>query len=138
MLVALTVWEDRISPLFEATRRVLVVHVQGCRIIDRYYTPFDSTNAIDRAALLDELGVNLLICGGISNFSENLIKARGIQVLAFASGSVEKVLDDYLTGRLDLKTPTGSRAGLTKGEKKLPVEDGEMKQQSATGAKVSL
>jgi predicted Fe-Mo cluster-binding NifX family protein len=103
MQVALTVWEDRISPLYDATRTLLITKVKGRRIVAKHMEPFECQSALTRAARLDELGINVLICGGISDFSENLIEGRGIQVIAFVSGTVDAVLAAYQTGRLNKK-----------------------------------
>lgn len=98
MQVAVTVWKDRISPLFDATRKLLIADIQGRRIMARHFEPFECDSALSQAARLDDLGIQVLICGGISNFMENLLNARGIRVLAFASGAVDDVLATYLSG----------------------------------------
>jgi predicted Fe-Mo cluster-binding NifX family protein len=89
MQLVITVWKDRISPLFEATRKLLIAEVRGRRITTRRIEPLVQESALSRADRLNELGIHTLICGGIS---KNLVKARGIQVVSFASGGVEHVL----------------------------------------------
>jgi len=46
------------------------------------------------------LGVEVLICGGISEFYANLIEARGIKIVPFAAGSVDEVLEVYVNGNI--------------------------------------
>jgi predicted Fe-Mo cluster-binding NifX family protein len=96
MQVALTVWEGRISPLFDSTRMLLVLNVKGRRINDRHYEPLNCDSAVARAARLHELGVDVLICGGISNTFADQIEARGIKLIPFSSGRIEDVLRAYL------------------------------------------
>ncbi|MGD9210399.1 MAG: NifB/NifX family molybdenum-iron cluster-binding protein [Desulfobacteraceae bacterium] len=100
MQVALTVWEDRISPLFDAASKLLIVQIHDGRILTKHLEQFECSSILFCAARLDNLGISVLICGGISEFSEKLIEARGIRVLSFTSGVVEKVLEDYLAGCL--------------------------------------
>jgi len=100
MQVALTVWEGRISPLFDATRMLLVAEVKGRRIVEKHYECFDCDSAIARAARLSDLGVNILICNGISESFANLIEAQGIKLIPFSSGNAEEVLDAYLTNTI--------------------------------------
>lgn len=100
MQVALTVWQDRISPLFDATSSLLVTQIRQGRILDKRIEPFECSSIFLRAARLDDLGIRVLICGGISEFSEKLIEAHGIQVYAFTSGKIDKVLQTYLAGCL--------------------------------------
>lgn len=107
MQLAITVWKDRISPLFEATRKLLIAEVRGRRITTRRIEPLVQESAISRADRLDELGIHTLICGGISGFSENLVKARGIQVVSFVSGGVKQILKAYLAGDLNPKNGPG-------------------------------
>lgn len=96
MQVALTVWQDRISPLFDATSRLLIARIKGGRVVERRLEDFGGVSILFRAARLDDLGIRVLICGGITEFSEQLIQARGIKVLSFKSGKIDTVLERYL------------------------------------------
>jgi predicted Fe-Mo cluster-binding NifX family protein len=96
MQVALTVWEGRISPLFDATRMLLIADVRGRTITAKHYEPLTYDSAFAKAARLNDLGVDVLICGGISDTFANLIEARGITLIAFSAGNVEDVLNAYL------------------------------------------
>ncbi|MBN2244781.1 MAG: hypothetical protein JW755_02945, partial [Candidatus Aminicenantes bacterium] len=51
-----------------------------------------------RAEMLNRLGANILVCGGISAFYANLIEARGIKIIPFISGDIKDVLDAYVSG----------------------------------------
>jgi len=53
-----------------------------------------------RAARLGQLGVNVLICGSISNPLARLIEARGIRLVPWMTGPVDEVLQAYLAGAL--------------------------------------
>jgi predicted Fe-Mo cluster-binding NifX family protein len=96
MLVALTDWEGRVSPLFDSTRSLLIADVKGRTVIAKHYVAFDCDSAFSRAAKLNDLGVNVLICGGISDFYANQIEARGIEIIPFSSGDVGEALEGYL------------------------------------------
>jgi len=99
MQVALTVWGGRISPLFDTTRMLLVAEVKGRRVMARHYEPLDCDSAYSRAVKLNDLGVNVLICGAISDTYANLVEARGIKLIAFTSGDVEEVLKAYMADK---------------------------------------
>ncbi|NIA08947.1 MAG: hypothetical protein GWP10_04075 [Nitrospiraceae bacterium] len=100
MKLALTVWEDRISPLFDSTLMLLIVDIESRRIIGRRLEPFESDSPFSRAAKLDDLGVKVLICGGISGFFANIIEAHHIQIIPFVAGAVDEVLEAYMMGTL--------------------------------------
>ncbi len=100
MKLAVTVWENRISPLFDATRTLLIVDIHDRVITEKYLTPFDCISPFSRAATLEELGVSTLICGGVSGFFANLIEARDIRIIPFVAGHVDEVIDAYLRDAL--------------------------------------
>jgi len=54
--------------------------------------------------LLRELGVQLMICGGISCFAERFIKGHGIEVVPLVQGEVEEVLALFINGNLNSAT----------------------------------
>ncbi len=59
-----------------------------------------SREALDRVRLLRDQGVGALICGGLRSSFEDLLRASGIQVLSWVSGSVEELLELFIEGRL--------------------------------------
>ena len=100
MKVAVTVWENRISPLFDATRTLLIADIDNRVLTEKHLVPFDCISPFARAATLEELGVRTLICGGVSDFFAKLIEARNIQIIPFVAGRVDEVLDAYLRDAL--------------------------------------
>ena len=100
MKVALTVCENRISPLFDSARMLLIVDIVDSKETGRHFEPFHYESPFSRAAKLSELGIEILICGAVSNLFSNMIEARRIRVIPFVAGSVEEVLDAYLRNGL--------------------------------------
>lgn len=100
MKVALTVWEGHISPLFDATRMLLVAKIERREVTERHLEPFDCASDFSRVSRLDQLGVDVLICGGISRFFANFIEARDIEIIPFSAGTVNEVLEAYIKGTL--------------------------------------
>jgi len=101
MRVAITVWNDRISPVFDTASRIVLVDVErgaerGRRIVEVGVDSFPT----QRARRLTELEVNVLICGAISRPLAELVSASGVVVIPWVSGPVEGVLRAYLTKRL--------------------------------------
>ncbi len=99
MKVALTVWENRISPLFDSTRMVLIAEVVRHTIREKHFRELDCESSFSRAEKLNELGVDVLICGGITDFFARLIEGHHIEIIPFVVGSVEEVLDAYVSGK---------------------------------------
>ena len=96
MKMALTVWGNRISPVFDAAHRLLVVEIENTRIINRHYEPFYPELPTHLAVRLVEMNVAVLICGAISEMPANILEANGIKLIPFITGDAGDVIDAYL------------------------------------------
>jgi predicted Fe-Mo cluster-binding NifX family protein len=98
MKTALTVWEDRISPVFDSARMLLVAEIENKKVTGRRYEPFDSDLSSHLAERLAELDIAVLICGAISELPANMIEAAGIKLIPFITGIANEVLYVYAKG----------------------------------------
>lgn len=98
MKVAVTVWEDRISPVFDASRRLLIAEIQSRQIANRSYIVFDPGEPTRLAKSLSGIDVHVLICGAISRVPATLMNNAGITLIPFITGEVEQVLVAYAKG----------------------------------------
>jgi predicted Fe-Mo cluster-binding NifX family protein len=96
MKVVLTVWENRISPVADSARQLLVVDVENRNIRDRYTEYFEMESVFYRARRLFDLEVEIFICGAISDFFASLLEGYGIRLIPFICGEAEEVLYAYL------------------------------------------
>jgi len=90
MTIAIPVHDDCVSPAFDfaggETRRSEALLVPE--------------SAAQRAARLQELGVDTVICGAVSRDLAQSVAAVGIELLAYVTGRVDSVLKAYETGQL--------------------------------------
>ena len=100
MKLALTVWEDRISPVADSSLQLLVVHLVNQTITDKWIAKFEDDNPIYKARKLFDLKVDAFICGAVSSFFANIVEGYGIRVIPFICGEINAVLNAYLTRRL--------------------------------------
>ncbi|NQT25557.1 NifB/NifX family molybdenum-iron cluster-binding protein [candidate division KSB1 bacterium] len=101
MKIALAVWKNRVSPVFDSTRVVIIVDIENGIVNDKCYVHIQAHMPHNRAVELVELGVNVLICGAISRVYEDMIKMQGIKVIPFIAGDVNQVIESYLKGKLN-------------------------------------
>ena len=101
MKIAIPTFNSRVSPRFDFASKMLVATVERGKIVDREIYSLINLNPIRRSSLLCELGVNVLICGGINNFSQRLIIGNGIDVIPMVQGEVEEVLNLFINGDLN-------------------------------------
>jgi predicted Fe-Mo cluster-binding NifX family protein len=98
--IALAVWDNIISPVFDATRTVLIVEIKNGKVIGRHLESLGPELPYSRALRLSRWGIQVLICGAISSGFARTIEVYGIQVIPFISGDVQQVMDAYLNGKL--------------------------------------
>jgi len=68
MRIALPVWNDRISPVFDTAQRFMVVEIEGNEEISRDSLFVPEIHFYDKARKLRDAGVDVLICGAIYSF----------------------------------------------------------------------
>src|SRR3972149_8639367 len=101
MRLAIPVWNKRVSPVFDSAGQLLLVDVENGGERSRRWEAIAESVSSRRARRMVELGVNVLICGGISRSLAVLLGASGITVIPWRAGPVEEVLEAYRTGRLN-------------------------------------
>ena len=103
MKVAIPMFNSRVSPSFDFASNVLVATVDGGKVLEKEKYSLNNLNPIRRSALLKQQGVNVLLCGGISDFAGRLLVGNGIEVFPMISGEAEEVLNHFIKGNLDVK-----------------------------------
>ena len=96
MRLAIPIWNERVSPVFDAARRLVLVDVEGGCEQARREEIIEESFVAQRARRLVEFGVNVLICGAISRPLSALLSASGITVIPWTTGAVDDVLAGYL------------------------------------------
>jgi predicted Fe-Mo cluster-binding NifX family protein len=100
MKVAVPVWNQQISTVFDFSRRVMTARIRTGDISDTRYHDVHATTMVERTACLRDLNVDVLLCGAISLPLERMIVASGISVIPFLKGTVVEILDAYVSGHI--------------------------------------
>lgn len=93
MKMAMTVWKNRISPVFDAAHMLLVVEIENDKIINRHYETFYPEWPSRLANRLTDMDVSVLICGAISELPANIIEENGVKLIPFITGDIRQVID---------------------------------------------
>jgi len=116
MRVAIPLWQGRVSPVFDEACRILLVDVFDKQEQHRQEESLVARNPFERAQLLPKLGVDLLICGMISQTQQTALTSAGIRIIPHICGCMEEVIAALLDGRIEggaLRMPgCGSRKRL--------------------------
>jgi len=105
--IAVTVWGQRISPVFDSARTLLLAEIDGATVVATAYLAFDPEQTLELVRMLRAQQVVLVICGAVSEQPAALLEAAGIELIPFVAGEVHRVLERYLQG-----LPLGSEFGM--------------------------
>jgi len=100
MKAAMTVWDGRISPVFDVSRRAVVLTIENGSVVERLNQDIDTPSRALKLDRIRDLGIEVLICGAISEPFHRELIARGVSVIGFVAGDMERVLTCFLAGRL--------------------------------------
>jgi predicted Fe-Mo cluster-binding NifX family protein len=100
MKAALTIWNERISPVFDTAVSILLVDIE-----DQKCTPCGNIDLCDmspneKVHKLKTAGVEVLICGAVSNLFARLLTGENIDLVPWVSGKTDAVLDAFARGGL--------------------------------------
>lgn len=101
MRVAIPFWQGRVSPVFDEASRILLVDISNKQEQHRQQEFLSEQNPFERARLLPKLGVDLLICGMISQTQQAAICSAGIRIIPHICGSMEDVIAAVLEDRIE-------------------------------------
>ena len=100
MKIAIPIYNDSVSNVFDFARRLLVVEIENSKEVNRSEVALESQSLPQRAGQLKSLGIDVLVCGAVSRLLANMVIQSGIEVLPFVTGNIENVLGAYMAGQL--------------------------------------
>ena len=100
MIIGVTTWGQRISPVFDSAQKLIVVEAQDSKIIARRFEKIDPSIPLLLSEKLKELKMEVLICGAISKGLADIIESVSIDCIPFITGDVETVLNSYINGEV--------------------------------------
>ena len=100
MKIAMPIYNDSISNVFDFAHRLLLVDIENGKETNRSEVALKSQLLPQRTGQLKDLGIDVLICGAISRTLAEMVKASGIEVLPYVTGSIDEILEAYFTGQL--------------------------------------
>lgn len=96
--IAIPVYGNRISNRLDCSKDVLLVYIENGRIDKRETYHWAQANPWEKIEMLLHLGVNILICDGITEFYANQLRNTPVKVIPWISGEVDEILVQYLEG----------------------------------------
>ena len=109
MKAALTVWDGRMSPVFDVSREALILTIVNGAVVARSIESIETPTATLKIDRLIELKVETLVCGAISEPLHHELTTKGVKVIGFVAGEIDDVVESFLAGTLP--TPALSMPG---------------------------
>ena len=101
MLIAVPNCQGRVSPVFDVAARLLLVRLKGEVELERKEIVLFERRRDEMVRDLKELGIKVLICGGISQGLQDALEHTGIRVLSQVCGELDAVITAYRRGTLN-------------------------------------
>jgi len=100
MRIAIPTWQGTVSPVFDVARSLLLADVEPGGAMQRHQEPLGEGHPLARVRHLQELSVDVLLCGAVSAPVEQMLVAAGVRVIPYLCGPVDGVLQAFLSDRL--------------------------------------
>jgi len=117
-LIAIPVFEERISPLLDVSERFVLFEVTGNAVTQKIVININSETERLRIQKLKEIGVAVIICGAVSRYLSYIISETGIKHIPWISGPVDEVIKSFIDNTLQSVLPAkGSCGGMMRKRK---------------------
>jgi predicted Fe-Mo cluster-binding NifX family protein len=98
MKAAFTVWDEKISPVFDSANKLLIVEIKNKEIKKEFYANFNPKTEDKLIETLALLGIDELVCGAITQHHMSIIEGGTIKLISFIGGNIKDILETYAMG----------------------------------------
>jgi predicted Fe-Mo cluster-binding NifX family protein len=96
MKIAIPIWEDKVSPVFDTAGKLLVVEVKDHKEIARIVYHIGEEDLSWKCHRIKGLEPDVVICGAISHLFLNMLKGVELPIIQYISGKIEEIIEAYL------------------------------------------
>jgi len=100
MKLAIPEHRGRVAPVFDTCRRILIFEDAEGESPDFFAEDWSTAKPFQRVTRLKDLEVQVLLCGGISCWTEERIRRLNIALVAWLAGEVGDILTAFKQGRI--------------------------------------
>jgi predicted Fe-Mo cluster-binding NifX family protein len=101
MKIAIPLFGTRVSPNFDHAQTALLVGIEKGSVITMNELSLGPFEPLMRATQIKSLDIDVVICGGVSNFLQNLLQEQNIRVIPWITGEAQKALELFMRGALE-------------------------------------
>ncbi len=100
MKIAVPNHEGRVSPVFDTCQSVMIFERGDDGAITQQAVELADVEGLRRAERLRDIGVRVLLCGGITRPQAEWVQATGIELVPWLAGDVDRIAEAYWQGAL--------------------------------------
>ena len=100
MKIAISIWEDKISPVLDTASRLVIIESENQQKSSRYDAYLLEEDLLQRCSFIRGLALDVLICGAVSRQLSGMLMSTGINVISGISGRADDVIEAFLQGNL--------------------------------------
>lgn len=101
MKIALTILNERIAPVFDVACKLMVLEIENGRVIRETMMTLPDKSPDEKIMLLQQSGIEQLICGAISCQVQAKLEKYSIKTYAFVAGDRREIITAWLNKRLE-------------------------------------
>ncbi len=101
MKLAITIWTERVAPVFDVAGHLLLIEKDETGILTRTEIDMTANDGMDRVSFLLNLNVDEVICGAISKPVYHSAINNNIKVYPFVAGGIDEVVDAWKNDQLN-------------------------------------
>lgn len=100
MKVLITVWNGRISPVFDVAKEGLLINVENGEVVSKSSVSIIYGTCMHKVDFIISEKIDVVICGAVSRRVEMELISKGVVVHSFISGYVDEVITGLIENRL--------------------------------------
>jgi len=100
MKIGIPIWNERVSPVFDTALQLMIVEFDGSVEVGRNVVNIPAGHPVQRAGFVAGSGVDVLICGAVSQQMEHMLRASGTEIYPWVKGYADSVLEAFMNGEL--------------------------------------
>ena len=100
MRIAVSIWENKVSPVLDTATKLLIIESGNQKEESRCEVYLVKRDILQRCSFIRGLEIDVLICGAVSRQFSWMLTASGINLISGISGPAKDVLKAYFHGNL--------------------------------------
>jgi predicted Fe-Mo cluster-binding NifX family protein len=98
--IAIPIYENRISNRLDCSENMFLYSVDKKKIESQEIVRLVQASPSAKLNMLLDLGIDVLICNGITDFYSRKLSESNIKVIPWISGEVDEIIKQYINGKL--------------------------------------